>query len=216
MTKKNKLTILLALMLVAVLAVGATLAFFTDEDAATNTFVLGKVGIDLQEMNGETDTDWGDGPLDFTNLVPLDVAPKMAQVVVDEDSEDCYIRVTVELMAKEGDEDNFLTDDDQALVLAAVKAAIEEKDTEGLWTVAADGNVITLTTKELAKKEDVLPLFDEIEIPNLGNTAAGKSFALDLNAYAIQAKNVTLADIKWDNIDFETGLEKEEPASTAE
>lgn len=208
MTKKNKLTIVLALMLVAVLAVGATLAFFSDEDEVTNTFVLGKIGIDLQEKNGEEDDEWGDGPLDFSNLVPLDVAPKMAQVVVDEDSEDCYVRVTVELMAKKGDETNFLTADDQALVAAAVKAAVEAKDTAGLWDVKVDGSVVTLTTKAPAEAEAVLPVFDEIEIPNLGNSAAGKSFALDLNAYAIQAKNVDLDDFDWDSIDFETGLEK--------
>lgn len=48
MKKKNILTIALSLCLAAVIAVGATLAYFTDSsDVKTNVFEMGHVAIDL-------------------------------------------------------------------------------------------------------------------------------------------------------------------------
>lgn len=47
---KKKLTaIFLCVALVAIAIVGASLAYFTDKDEATNTFTMGNVKIDLQE-----------------------------------------------------------------------------------------------------------------------------------------------------------------------
>ena len=48
---KKKLTaIFLCVALVAIAVVGASLAYFTDKDEATNTFTMGNVKIDLQEI----------------------------------------------------------------------------------------------------------------------------------------------------------------------
>lgn len=48
---KKKLTaIFLCVALVAIAIVGASLAYFTDKDEATNTFTMGNVKIDLQEV----------------------------------------------------------------------------------------------------------------------------------------------------------------------
>lgn len=51
---KKKLTaIFLCVALVAIAIVGASLAYFTDKDEATNTFTMGNVKIDLQETFDE-------------------------------------------------------------------------------------------------------------------------------------------------------------------
>ena len=51
---KKKLTaIFLCVALVAIAVVGASLAYFTDKDEATNTFTMGNVKIDLQETFDE-------------------------------------------------------------------------------------------------------------------------------------------------------------------
>ena len=53
---KKKLTaIFLCVALVAIAVVGASLAYFTDTDDATNTFTVGNVAIDLIEKQRETD-----------------------------------------------------------------------------------------------------------------------------------------------------------------
>ena len=49
MKKKSILMAAIAVMLVAVLVVGGTLAYFTDTKSATNTFTMGNVKIDLIE-----------------------------------------------------------------------------------------------------------------------------------------------------------------------
>lgn len=50
MKKKSILVAAIAVMLVAALVVGGTLAYFTDKDTATNTFTVGNVGIQLIEQ----------------------------------------------------------------------------------------------------------------------------------------------------------------------
>lgn len=53
MKKKSILMAAIAVMLVAVLVVGGTLAYFTDTKSATNTFTTGKVSITLNEKNAD-------------------------------------------------------------------------------------------------------------------------------------------------------------------
>ena len=50
MKKKTILMAAIAVMLVAVLVVGGTLAYFTDTKSATNTFTMGNVKIALDEQ----------------------------------------------------------------------------------------------------------------------------------------------------------------------
>ena len=50
MKKKSILMAAIAVMLVAVLVVGGTLAYFTDTKSATNTFTMGNVKIALDEQ----------------------------------------------------------------------------------------------------------------------------------------------------------------------
>ena len=49
MSKKKIIMMALSIMMVAILAVGGTLAYFTSEDTADNVFTMGNVEIDLQE-----------------------------------------------------------------------------------------------------------------------------------------------------------------------
>lgn len=55
--KQNKkvLTAVLAVALVAVMAIGASLAFLTDKETATNKFTVGDIDIDLDEDNWDPD-----------------------------------------------------------------------------------------------------------------------------------------------------------------
>lgn len=50
MNKRKVLTLALTVCIVAILAIGGTLAYFTDTDSATNTFTLGNVEIELKEV----------------------------------------------------------------------------------------------------------------------------------------------------------------------
>lgn len=54
MTKRKIMLLAMALSVVAILAVGGTLAYFTDTDAADNVFTVGNVDIDLTEPNWDS------------------------------------------------------------------------------------------------------------------------------------------------------------------
>ena len=47
MNKRKLLSLALSLSMVAILAVGGTLAYFTDTDAKVNTFTVGNIDIEL-------------------------------------------------------------------------------------------------------------------------------------------------------------------------
>jgi len=57
MTKKKALAAVLVVALVACIAVGASLAYLTDNDSADNTFTVGNVKIDLIEQQRAEDDD---------------------------------------------------------------------------------------------------------------------------------------------------------------
>lgn len=49
MSKRKLLTLAMTVAMIAILAIGGTLAYFTDTDAAVNTFTTSNVSIDLKE-----------------------------------------------------------------------------------------------------------------------------------------------------------------------
>ena len=75
MSKRKILSLALTICMVAILAVGGTLAYFTDTDEATNTFTVGGVNIELVEQERVFDKDGNaTGLQPFTqnkNLMPL-------------------------------------------------------------------------------------------------------------------------------------------------
>lgn len=67
MKKKTILVAAIAVMLVAALVVGGTLAYFTDTDTKTNTFTVGNVSIDLKEQQ----------KVENGGLVPFDASKQL-------------------------------------------------------------------------------------------------------------------------------------------
>ena len=224
MTKKNILSIVVALALVAALAVGATLAFFSDEDTATNTFTMGKVDIDLKESDNGGET-WTDDGLTFEKLVPGDTTPKMAKVTVAEDSNDCYIAMTVALECNDYDAETGkgFTDEEKSMLMTAVENAIDADK----WTVVLqnDGSLLCIY-KEACVAEAEVVLFEEITLPLgdkfvFGNNLAEEEFSLVLNAYAVQADNMEelmegeSGEVSPENFDWYTNMINATPATPA-
>ena len=57
MNKKKILVLAMTLSMVAILAIGGTIAYFTDTDIQTNVFTTGNVKIDLFEDFGDNNDD---------------------------------------------------------------------------------------------------------------------------------------------------------------
>lgn len=90
MKKKSILVAAIAVMLVAALVVGGTLAYFTDKsDAKVNTFTVGNVKIDLKEDKWD--------PAAPHTLVPGASYDKDPTITVKEGSQDAYVFLKLDL-----------------------------------------------------------------------------------------------------------------------
>lgn len=88
---KKKLTaVALVVCMLAIMLVGASLAYFTDTDEATNTFTMGKVDIDLTEPKWDENT-----PNGIAKLMPGTVIDKDPIITVSRESEDAYLFLDV-------------------------------------------------------------------------------------------------------------------------
>jgi predicted ribosomally synthesized peptide with SipW-like signal peptide len=94
MKKKSILMAAIAVMLVAVLVVGGTLAYFTDTKSATNTFTVGDVKIKLDESNVNAPN--GDRVIsnEYTGVLP-GIQYKKDPVVTNTGKNDAYVRAVV-------------------------------------------------------------------------------------------------------------------------
>lgn len=100
--KKKVTAIALAVCILAVAVIGATMAYFTDTDSKTNTFTFGKVDIDLTEKSIE-DKEKGvkagtvgtDGGITYPGVLPGLVYSKVPTVKVVEGPAWVVVTVTV-------------------------------------------------------------------------------------------------------------------------
>lgn len=100
MKKKTILVAAIAVMLVAALVVGGTLAYFTDTKTADNTFTMGNVAITLDETNANPNAPTGSGRVteNTYNVYPgliVDKDPTVTNV----GSNDAWIRAKIVVKA---------------------------------------------------------------------------------------------------------------------
>ena len=94
MKKKSILMAAIAVMLVAVLVVGGTLAYFTDTKSATNTFTVGDVKIKLDESNVNDPNGDRVTSNEYTDVFP-GIQYKKDPIVTNTGKNDAYVRAVV-------------------------------------------------------------------------------------------------------------------------
>lgn len=190
MKKKTILVAAIAVMLVAALVVGGTLAYFTDTKTADNTFTMGNVAITLDETNAAPDAPTGsrvDG--NTYNVYPGQTVTK-DPTVHNTGSNAAYIRATVTVS-------NWATLSKELYPSAELADTLKElvgSFGEG-WSVvgaAADNSgAVTFTLKydrQLATGADTAPMFQHVTVPaGLGNENASSFKTMTVQAQAIQA-----------------------------
>ena len=90
MNKRKLLTLAMTLCMVAILAIGGTLAYFSDTDAQTNVFTTGNVAIDLWEDFGDNDAE---GIEELIPAVGNNNKVEKEIYVTNDGSEDAYVRI---------------------------------------------------------------------------------------------------------------------------
>lgn len=181
MNKKKVITMLSAVALVAVVGVGATLAYFTDSESTSNVVTMGHVDITLYETDytGDEARITEDG-LTFENVMPGDVLDKDPSVKLNAGSADAYVRVKMDIVPTE---DSTITEDDLYELREAIKADVAES---GSWYYNPEGEYFYYKDV-LTTDSNTAVLFDTVEIPvTWGNNTADQTFTIELRAEAIQ------------------------------
>ncbi|MBR5560619.1 MAG: SipW-dependent-type signal peptide-containing protein [Clostridia bacterium] len=216
MNKRKILSLALGLCMVAILAVGGTLAYFTDTDTQTNTFTAGKVGINLDEAvvkADENDNLVADGDKRTEDAQSYKLHPNMTitkdpTITVDADSDNAYVAAVVtvkgniyDLIGVEGYDNIDIT----KLASGGLVSETSEQKTDwnGLSMVYETENSViyqvadkannTWTLYVFVKPEKVAGaktvLFDTLTIPESWNNtemALINNMTIKVDAYAAQ------------------------------
>lgn len=175
--KNKKLTkVIASAALVGLLGVGATLAYFTDNDSAKNVITMGHVDIDLDEPTWEANNPGGE----IENVKPGDKIAKDPRVTLAADSEDAYVRVKLEITGLDSDKitDLLSKNDDGSYKYLDIDTS--------KWTASGE----YFYYNDVLTAGDKVVLFNNVTIPTTwGNEVVNTTFNIDITAEAIQADN---------------------------
>ncbi len=172
MKKKSIISLIAAVSLIAVIGVGSTLAYFTDNDTATNVVTMGHVEIELDEPQFSEENENNT----IEDVVPNQEITKDPTITVVAGSESCYLRAKIEIS-------ETLNAEQAAELLENIN--IGEK-----WVLSEDGYYYYQNKVEKSDKDQKVVLFDKVVIPELwGNEVANLTFEINVSAEAIQADN---------------------------
>lgn len=203
MKKKNLITAAVSLALVAVVGVGATLAYFTDKtETKKNVFSAGKVSINLidetwdvdGQVKGEYYEKDGITGIQYEDIMPGDVLSKVVGVETAADSQDAYVavRVTVTDVVAPNAASIVLPEEITAQISDIIAAQVDGT----LWASRdmGNGDVIYYFKSVVPADTQNLVLFDKIPLPGSewNNAYAELSFDVEVQAAAIQAANTDL------------------------
>lgn len=204
MKKKVALTAA-AVALVGTLAVGGTLAWFTDTEEATNVVTMGEVDITLKEDGGQDGNGvTGQNGLSYENIMPGDNFKKTVTIKNLEAA--AYVRATITVSGSPEVLNTFATENtNDDLVFQGLNKEnatwdpVTEKDSEGNDVVVAykitvpySGENGIMPEGYNLTDEDRTPwnVFTAIEVPTTWNNRFVKeSFNIKVEAEAIQAEN---------------------------
>ena len=169
--KKKILAMCLCVAMLAIAIAGATLAYFTDKDAKTNTFTVGNVNIVLTEPKWDAT-----GAAEAADVYPGEPLAK-DPTVTNDGANPCFVRVKVDGL------DQFSEDFDGAMITYRTDY-VEGKLGEN-WYLHTDGYFYYTKVMQPADVTDAL--FDQVAIPfELTNNAEAEPIVV--TAYAVQAQ----------------------------
>lgn len=184
---KKKITIMAtSLALVGVIGLGASLAYFTDQDQATNTITMGHVDIDLTEPNYPGGPNGGE----IEDVNPGDEIVKDPTITVQTGSQNSYVRAQITITGLDQAHTDLLLEKNTDGTFKYLDIDVND------WTESTDGYFYYVGDAGNGK-DGVLAagqsvkLFENVKIPGSGwgNEMVGKSFSIIVKAEAIQAAN---------------------------
>ena len=218
MNKRKILLLAAVLVMVAVLGIGGTLAYFTDEATKTNTFTLGNVDIEIQEWmdpdieediskDDNVKDDWKWNEYEDHELWPTAQSKARYNKVVDTyntGSEDAYIRTYITCPVDEWDDLGLGFNSGKDAVVIENKNKqyaypVTWKEVGGTFTInGKDCRVIVCEvdpehnkTQIVKAGESVISLTKVWLYESVDNGDVASSFDINVGSQAIQAMNLT-------------------------
>lgn len=195
MSKKRstRKSIVIACAAAALMLIGGASAYFTSQDAATNTWTVGSVNIDLLEPDYDAD--------DAQNIVPNQTLAKDPQVRnTGTNDAFVFIKFTIPKASVRTASDNGTVSD--AAVQELFDYTIDDgwtqvSHTDGadggiyVYAYAADGDCVAL---EAGETTPAVFSNGKITFKNIVEGQLGTSLTIPVNAYAIQTSDITASD----------------------
>lgn len=214
--KKKMMLSLAAAAMAGTLAVGGTLAWFTDTETATNVVTTGKVDIKLHEYGGNEGTPAGEATtekgLSYSDVMPGDVFTK--HVIIENVGNDAYVRAKITVSGDEAILKTFATEGTQDDIEfgGLEKVTWIPNDSENPTEYSA--TVEYSAEPGYMQKDAEWTLFENITIPGeeWNNAFADSEFKIKVDVEAVQQKNVsdpwtdkTIEDLETTNKDTDDG-----------
>lgn len=193
MNKKSLLMMMITICLIAVVGVGATLAYLTDtSEELVNTFTVGKVEISIDEPSFADD-----GRVD--GILPGQVIPKDPTVTVSTDSADAYVFMSVTgISADFTVQHNGANGLEDGINPAWVKVDGKDNDLNGVYGYVS-GKVVAGT--------ELTPLFDAVKYDEDIETTNEDGYKIIVKAAAVQSENNEYASAKEEGVKLLTSAE---------
>jgi predicted ribosomally synthesized peptide with SipW-like signal peptide len=220
LSNRTHLIALLAIVLVAVVAIGGTLAYMTDSETKTNIFSVGDLDITLTELNFDPD--------DALAIVPGDTFEKDPTITLEADSNDAYVRFVVSLDTEETAKDIEERDFEKIVYqYTAVSALVYGQNDDlvgarvrmntGAYLTEAQLAEATITTTyypvglvyenhEILQAGESVTLFEGVLVPTWWNQTQLQllgDFKIIVTAEAVQADNFVDATAAFTALDGE-------------
>ena len=190
MKKLNLRKVAIAGALIAILAVGSAVAFFTDRDNKVNQFTVGNISIQLQEPNWNADNG--------KNLTPNKTIKKDPQITNDGPN-DAFVFLQVKIPVED-------------VKTAAADGSLQAAKSQDLFTYTVNDSWVEVSRKSsadsttyiyayvgydgamktLAPGKTTNSLFDSVTFLNLveGQIDEGTQISVDVDAYGIQTTDL--------------------------
>ena len=194
MKTRTKNVLLLTVCAVALVAasIAGTIAYFTWKGEVTNTFTVGKINMELEEIVDPITSDPYVKPNDLNGyeykLVPGHTYPKHAHLAIDKDSESAWLFFKMEngIADIESNEEGYKN--------------IATQITENGWTAldGVEGVYYCLFDAEKAEEKNDFVIIDSFTVdPDLEDLSAYEEATIKITAYAIQEDGFDTPAAAW-------------------
>lgn len=189
--KKKIFIVALVVCIMAISIASASIAYFTDTEKATNTFISGDVEIALYETNDaaeETKVTESVNTFEYKNKYPgQSVAKKPTIKNVANDA--AYVAGIITLGSGDGADITTLLANDAAVKAFLTGGAMNDATTKIVRDEDAKTITIYIIAADAVAKDGTFVLFNNVEIPAKWDSAQMAKFAnltIEVEAYAVQ------------------------------